>query len=102
MDIFIENKFPHFIEKPKKLGTLANATCILKNHIISLKKYLYASRNIQFLYIITSLDSLLKRLQEFPTYIISHEIVLKCIISNYNRGHKSQELPTHGPVAPPR
>ncbi len=59
---------------------------------------LYASRNIHFLYIITFLESLLEGLQEFSTLkqIISLEIELKCIISDYNQGHIIRELRTRG------
>ena len=49
---------------------------------------LYASRNIHFLYKIAFLDFLLEGLQEFPTLqqIISLQIGLKCITSDYNQG----------------
>jgi len=55
---------------------------------------LYASKNIHFLYIITFLDFLLEWLQEFPTLkqIVSLDIELKCIISDYNEGHIILEL----------
>jgi hypothetical protein len=77
------------IENPNKLGSLAYATCIKKTHIMRFLMRLYVSRNIHFLYMIIFLDSLLKGLQEFPTLkqIISLEIGLKCIISDYNHGH---------------
>ena len=57
---------------------------------------LYASRSIHFLYIITFLDSLLEGLQEIPVLkkIISLEIGLKCIISDYNQIHIIEELRT--------
>jgi len=50
------------------------------------------------MYIMTFLDSLLKGVQEFSTLkqIISFEIGLKCIISDYNEGHIKQELYTRG------
>jgi hypothetical protein len=54
---------------------------------------LYASRNIYFLYMITFLDLLLGGLQELPTLqIISLEIGIKCIISDYNKGNIIREL----------
>jgi hypothetical protein len=57
---------------------------------------LYASKYIRFLYIITFLDSLLKGLQGFPTLkqIVSLNIGLKSIISDYNQGHIIRELRT--------
>jgi hypothetical protein len=57
---------------------------------------LYASKHIRFLYIITFLDSLLKGLQGFPTLkqIVSLNIGLKSIISDYNQGHIIRELRT--------
>jgi hypothetical protein len=57
---------------------------------------LYASQYIHFLYIITFLDSLLEGLQEFPTLkqIVSLNIGLKHIISDYNQGHIIRELRT--------
>ena len=59
---------------------------------------LYASKHIHFLYIITFLDSLLKGLQGFPTLkqIVSLNIGLKSIISDYNQGHIIRELRTQG------
>jgi hypothetical protein len=59
---------------------------------------LYASRNIHFLYIITFLDSLLEGLQEFPTLeqLVSLNIRLKCIISDYNQCHIIRKLHTQG------
>jgi len=59
---------------------------------------LLSSKNIHFIYIITFLDSLLKELQEFSTsqQIISLEIRLKCIISDYNLSHIKWELHTRG------
>jgi hypothetical protein len=52
---------------------------------------LYASK-----YVITFLDSLLEGLQGFPTLkqIVSLNIGLKCIISDYNQGHIIRELRT--------
>jgi hypothetical protein len=49
---------------------------------------LYASKYINFPYIITFLDSLLEGLQGFPTLkqIVSLNIGLKHIISDYNQG----------------
>ena len=60
---------------------------------------LYASQYIHFLYIITFLDSLLERLQGFPTLkqIVSLNIGLKRIISDYNQGHIIWELRTRDP-----
>jgi hypothetical protein len=57
---------------------------------------LYASKYICFLYIITFLDSLLEGLQGFPTFkqIVSLNIGLKCIISDYNHGHIIWEMRT--------
>jgi hypothetical protein len=83
------------IKKPKKLGSLTYGTC-KKNHRIRFLMQLYASRNICFLYIITFLDSLLEGLQEFPTLkqFISLDIGLKCILSDYNKGHIIRELRT--------
>jgi hypothetical protein len=68
---------------------------VLKNHIIKFLMQLYASKYIHFLYIITFLDSLL---EGFPTLkkIVSLNIGLKCIISDYNQGHIIQELRTRG------
>jgi hypothetical protein len=59
---------------------------------------LYASKYIRFLYIITFLDSLVKGLQGFPTLkqIVSLNIGLKSIISDYNQGHIIRELRTRG------
>jgi hypothetical protein len=58
---------------------------------------IYASKYIFFLYIITFLDSLLEGLQGFPTLkqIVSLNIGLKRIISDYNQGHIIRELRTH-------
>jgi hypothetical protein len=63
---------------------------------------LYASKHIRFLYIITFLDSLLKGLQGFPTLkqIVSLNIGLKSIISDYNQGHIIRELRTRGRGSP--
>jgi hypothetical protein len=57
---------------------------------------LYASKYIRFLYIFTFLDSLLEGLQGFPTLkqIVSLNIGLKRIISDYNQGHILRELRT--------
>ena len=57
---------------------------------------LYASKYIRFLYIITFFDSLLEGLQGFPTFkqIVSLNIGLKSIISDYNQGHIIRELRT--------
>ena len=57
---------------------------------------LYASKYIHFLYIITFLDSLLEGLQGFPTLkqIVSLNIGLKRIISDYNQDHIIRELRT--------
>jgi len=57
---------------------------------------LYASKYIRFLYIITFFDSLLEGLQGFPTLkqIVSLNIGLNRIISDYNQGHIIQELRT--------
>ena len=59
---------------------------------------LYASKYIHFLYMITFLDSLLEGLQGFPTLkqIVSLNIGLKHIISDYNQGHIIRELRTRG------
>ena len=59
---------------------------------------LYASKYIRFLYIITFLDSLVKGLQGSPTLkqIVSLNIGLKSIISDYNQGHIIRELRTRG------
>ena len=61
---------------------------------------LYASKYIRFLYIFTFLDSLLEGqgLQGFPTLkqIVSLNIGLKHIISDYNQGHITRELRTRG------
>jgi hypothetical protein len=85
-----------FIKKPKKLGSLTYGTCIKTNHTIRFLMQLYASRNIHFLYIITFLDSLLEELQELPTLkqIVSFDLRLKYIISDYNQGHIIWELRT--------
>ena len=79
----------------KKLGSLKYGTCI-KNHIIMFLMQLYASKYINFLYIITFLDSLLEGLQGFPTLkqIVSLNIGLKRIISDYKHGHIIWELRT--------
>jgi hypothetical protein len=55
---------------------------------------LYASKYIRFLYIFTFLDSLLEGLQGFSTskQIVSLNIGLKRIISDYNQGHIIREL----------
>jgi hypothetical protein len=57
---------------------------------------LYASRDNHFLYIITFMDSLLEGLQELPTLkqIVSFDIGLNYIISDYNQGHIIRELHT--------
>jgi hypothetical protein len=57
---------------------------------------LYASKYIRFLYIFTFLDSLLEGLQGFPTLkqIVSLNIGLKRIISDYNQGHIIRKLRT--------
>jgi hypothetical protein len=59
---------------------------------------LYASKYTRFLYIFTFLDSLLEGLQGFPTLkqIVSLNIGLKRIISDYNQGHIIRELRTRG------
>jgi len=59
---------------------------------------LYASKYIHFLYIITFFDSLWEGLQGFPTLkqIVSLNIGLKHIISDYNQGHITRELRTRG------
>ena len=69
---------------------------VLKNHIIRFLMQLYASKYIRFLYIITFLDSLVKGLQGFPTLkqIVSLNIGLKSIISDYNQDHIIRELRT--------
>jgi len=84
------------MKRPKKLGSLVYSTCIKKIHVIRFLKQLYASRDIHLLYKMTFLDSLLKGLQEFPTskQIISLNIGLKCITSDYNQGHIIWELCT--------
>lgn len=70
----------------------------LLTHIIKFLMKLHAPWFIQFWYINTFLDSLLEGLQEFPTLkqTISLEIGLKCIISDYNKGHIIRELCTRG------
>ena len=57
---------------------------------------LYASKYNHFLYIITFLDSLLEGLQGFPRLkqIVSLNIGLKRIISDYNQDHIIRELRT--------
>jgi len=57
---------------------------------------LYSLKNIHFPYIIAFLDSLLKGLQEFPTFkqIVSLDIGLRCIICDSNQGHIISELYT--------
>jgi hypothetical protein len=57
---------------------------------------LHASKYIRFQYIITFLDSLLEGLQGFPTLnqIVSLNIGLKRIISDYNQVHIIRELRT--------
>jgi hypothetical protein len=69
---------------------------VLKNHIIRFLMQLYASKYIRFLYVNTFLDSLLEGLQGFPTLkqIVSLNIGLKSIISDYNQGHIIRELRT--------
>jgi len=59
---------------------------------------LLSLKNIHFMYIITFFDSLLKGLQEFPTFkqIIFFEIGLKCFKSDYNQGHILWELHIRG------
>src|ERR1700738_4315759 len=59
---------------------------------------LYASKYIHFLYMITFLNSLLEGLQGFPTLkqIVSLNIGLKRIISDYNQDHIIRELHTRG------
>jgi hypothetical protein len=71
---------------------------VLKNHIIIFLMQLYASKYIHFLYIITFLDSLLEGLQGFPTLkqMVSLNIGLKRIISDYNQGHIIRDLRTRG------
>jgi hypothetical protein len=63
---------------------------------------LNASKYIRFLYIITFLDSLLEGLQGYPTLkqIVSLNIELKRIISDYNQGHIIRELRTRGAHMP--
>lgn len=53
-------------------------------------------QEIHFLYLIIFLDSLLEGLQDVPTLkqIVSFEIEIKCIISDYNHDHIIQELHT--------
>jgi len=74
---------------PPKLGTLSHDTSIKKTYIIRFLMILLSSKTINFMYIITFLDSLLKGLQEYPTLkqIISLDTGLKCIINNYNKGY---------------
>jgi hypothetical protein len=69
---------------------------VKKIHIIRVIMQLYASRNIQFLNIITYLDFLLEGLQDYPTLkqFVSLDIGLKCIVSYYNQGHIIWELRT--------
>ena len=57
---------------------------------------LYATKNIHLLYIISFMHSLLKWLQEFPTWkqILSLKVGPKCITRYYNQGHIIQELRT--------
>jgi hypothetical protein len=57
---------------------------------------LYASKYIRFLYIIIFLDSLLEGLQGFLILkqIVSLNIGVKNIISEYNQGHIIRELRT--------
>jgi hypothetical protein len=78
------------------LGSLSYGTCIKKNHIIRFLMQLYASKYNHFLYIITFLDSLLEGLQGFPRLkqIVSLNIGLKRIISDYNQDHIIWELRT--------
>ena len=58
-----------------------------KAHVLRFSMHVYASRNIHSLYLITFLDSLFEVPQDFPTLnqIITLEIELKCIISDYKR-----------------
>jgi len=55
-------------------------------------------QNLFISYIFTFLDSLLEGLQGFPTskQIVSLNIGLKRIISDYNQGHIIRELRTRG------
>ena len=66
------------------------------NHTTKILMQLYASKNINFVHIITFFNSLLKKLQKIFTLkkYISFEIGLKCIISEYNQGYIIQELCT--------
>ena len=59
---------------------------------------LYASSNIQIMYIITFVDSLLEVLQGFPTLkqIVSLNIGVKCNINAYNKGHLMWKSHTRG------
>jgi hypothetical protein len=68
----------------------------LKNSHSWVFEVIICFKEYSFFYIITFLDSLLEGLQEFPILkqIISLEIGLKCLISNYNQGHKIHELRT--------
>jgi hypothetical protein len=61
---------------------------------------LYASKYNSFLHIITFLDSLLEGLQGFPTLkqIVSLNIGIKRIISDYNRGHILRRTREHNKV----
>ena len=63
---------------------------------------IYISRTMHFLYIFTILYTLLEELQEYHTskQIISLDIKLKCIISDYNQGHILHELQTQDKHAP--
>ncbi len=96
--IISHSKFQNFIKKSKKLGSSAYDTCIKKNHIIRFLMQLYASKYNHFLYIITFLDSLLEGLQGFSRLkqIVSLNIGLKRIISDYNQNHIIRELRTRG------
>ena len=78
------------------MGSLTYGTCIKINHVIWFLMQLSASKYIHFLYIITFLDSLLEGLQGFPTLkqIVSLNIGLKRIISDYIQGHIIRELRT--------
>ena len=91
--LFIKEYYYLFIKKPKKLGSLAYATCIEKNPYNYILMKLHATKNIHFLYIFIFLDSLLEELQEFPTskQIISLKVGLKWNISYYNHDHIIRE-----------
>jgi mRNA-degrading endonuclease RelE of RelBE toxin-antitoxin system len=57
---------------------------------------LLSSKNVHLMYKIIFLDSLLKGLQEFSTskQIVSLEIGLNCVISDYKQGHIIWKLRT--------